>query len=115
MLLRLAGILSFLLSSLWAQRGTGELRLTVKDGTGAAIPAAIELSNDSTKTRLAIDLPPDGRYVFRNLPFGFYRLTANHAGFTPASELIEVRSESPQVRDIVLGLQPIETTVQVSD
>src|SRR5438445_10580739 len=104
-----------LLAPAWAQRGTGELRLTVKDGTGAGVAAAVELRNDSTKTHQTLDLPSDGRYAFKNLPFGLYQVRVAHAGFTPYSELIEIRSEVPQSREIVLGIEPIETAIQVTD
>jgi hypothetical protein len=98
-----------------AQRGTGELRLSVKDPTGIGIAATVELRNDSTKTHQTLDVPADGRYSFKNLPFGLYRVAVTHAGFAPSSELIEIRSEVPQSREIVLGIQPIETTIQVTD
>lgn len=104
-----------LLAPAWAQRGTGELRLSVKDGTGVGIAAAVELRNDSTKTHQTLDLPSDGRYAFKNLPFGLYRVQVTHPGFALYSELIEIRSEMPQSREIVLGIQPIETAIQVTD
>src|ERR1051326_2663096 len=95
-----------------AQRGTGELRLSVKDPTGIGIAATVELRNDSTKTPQTLDVPADGRYSFKNLPFGLYRVAVTHAGFAPSSELIEIRSEVPQSREIVLGIHPIEPTIQ---
>lgn len=100
--------------SLWGQSNSGELRLTVKDGAGAAIAASVELANQATKTRQSVELP-DGRYVFKNLPFGFYRLQVAHAGFITSSERIEIRSASPQLHEVVLGIQPVETAVQVTE
>ena len=99
----------------WAQRGTGELRLTVKDSAGAGIAASVELVSESSKTRQALELPPGGRYTLKNLPFGMYRLLVSHAGFTPLSELIEIRSEIPLNREVTLGIQAIETAVRVTD
>ncbi len=98
-----------------AQRGTAELRLTVKDGTGAAVAAVADLLNDATKTHQTVELPAEGRYAFKNLPFGWYRLLVTHAGFTPSSERIEMRSEVPQNHEIVLGIQPVETALQVTE
>src|SRR5579864_9449407 len=97
----------------FAQNGTGELRLAVKDPTGAGVAATVELVNEATDTRQKVDLPPGVRYSFKNLPFGFYHLLVSHAGFTPSSELIEIRSETPQNHDVSLGIQPIETAVKV--
>src|ERR1700692_3138642 len=85
-------VAALLVPCYFAQRGTGELRLSVKDATGAGIAATVELVNQSTDTRQTVNLPPDVRYTFKNLPFGFYRLLVTHAGFTPSSELIEIRS-----------------------
>lgn len=96
------------------QRGTGELRLTIKDASGAGVAAAVELVNQSTQTRESVDLPPDGHYSFKNLPFGLYRLLVRHASFVPSSELIEIRSEVPQNREISLGVLPLETEVNVT-
>ena len=96
-----------------AQRGTGELRLSVKDPTGAGVAATVELVNQSTDTRQKVDLPPNIRYSFKNLPFGFYRLLVTRSGFTPSSELIEIRSETAQLHEVTLGIQPIETAVKV--
>src|SRR5437588_11389220 len=94
------------LAPAWAQRGTGELRLSVKDPTGIGIAATVELRNDSTKTHQTLDLPPDDRYSFKNLPFGLYRVAVTHAGFASSSELIDNRSEVPKSRQIVLDIQP---------
>jgi hypothetical protein len=104
----------FVLAAL-AQQGTGELRLTIKDPTGAPMPARADLVSQATHTEQAIDIPADGRYSFKNLPFGFYRLLISRAGFVSSSELIEVRSELPQSRTVTLGIQRIETEVKVTE
>jgi len=112
---RVALLAAWLVLPALAQRGTGELRLAVKDGAGAPVAAAIDLVNDATKTHQALSLPPDGRLSLKNLPFGLYRLLVTHAGFAPASEVIEIRSEVPRSCDVVLGIQPVETAIQVTD
>jgi hypothetical protein len=108
-------IVPLLLRCVCAQTGGGELRLTVQDGSGAAMSAHAELANQSTHTEIQVDLPPDGRYSFKNLPFGFYRLSVTRSGFTASSELIEIRSALPQMHSVKLGVQPIETSVNVSE
>ena len=65
---------------LLAQQSTGELRLSVKDATGAGIPAAVDLVNQSTETHIAVQLASGGRYIFKNLPYGFYRLQIAQTG-----------------------------------
>src|SRR5947209_11700737 len=106
---------SLLLPTALAQRGTGELRLEVKDGTGAAAAATVDLVNDAAKTHQTVELAPDGKYTYKNLPFGLYRVLVTRTGFTPTNELIEIRSEVPRSREIVLGIQPVETAVQVTE
>src|SRR5215471_17110793 len=81
--MRLLALTAMLIPYALAQRGTGELRLSVKDATGAGVAATVELSNQSTQTLVSVNLPADVRYSFKNLPFGFYRLLVTHAGFSP--------------------------------
>ena len=98
-----------LLPSAFAQRGTGEFRLSVVDAAGAPMAARADLVGQATHTEQSVDLGPDGRYVFKNLPFGIYRLVVSRIGFVSSAELIEVRSELPQARQVTLGIQPIAT------
>jgi hypothetical protein len=107
-----AGLLG---SNLQAQSDRGELRLMVKDGAGEAVPASVDLVNQSTQTRQNIQLPADGRYSFKNLPFGYYRLLITQPGFADFSELIELRSAIPQSREVTLTIQPIQSTVDVTE
>jgi hypothetical protein len=100
---------------LFGQSSSGELRLFVKDTTGAGVAGALELVNQSTKTRQAVDLPPDGHYSFKNLPFGFYRLLIKSSGFVPSSEIVEVRSEIPLVHEVTLSIEAIKTSVKVTE
>ena len=97
------------------QTTSGELRVTVKDPSGAAVASSIHLQNQSTHTTQNVTIPANGRYTFKNLPFGFYQVQVSAAGFASASELIEIRSEVPQNRQIVLGVEQIETRVDVKE
>jgi hypothetical protein len=108
-------LLLFLVHAAFAQQGTGELRLTIKDVSGAPMAAHAELIGQATHTEQNIDVPVDGRYSFKNLPFGFYRLRVSRAGFVASSELIEVRSELPQAHTVTLGIEGIETEVKVTE
>ena len=114
---RAAWLLAFGLVAyvLLAQSDRGELRLVVKDAAGAPVPAAVDLVNQSTQTRQNVQLPADGRYSFKNLPFGNYRLLITQAGFGDFSELIELRSALPQTREVTLSIQPIQSTVEVTE
>src|SRR5258708_17394463 len=98
---------------MFGQSNSGELRLFVKDGAGAGVAAAVEIVNESTKTRQAVELPPEGRYSFKNLPFGFYRLLIKNPGFVPSSELIELRSAVPLIHEVTLSIETIKTSVSL--
>ncbi len=114
---RLARFLTLALCSLrlLAQSDTGELRLSVKDDGGFPLPASVELVNRATSTQRKIDLPSDGHYTFKNLPFGFYRLLVSYSGFAPSSELIEIRSSSPQAHSVTMSLESLHTSIDVKE
>jgi hypothetical protein len=62
-----------------------------------------------------VELPADGKYSFKNLPFGFYRLQVSHEGFAKDSELVEVRSAVPLTHDVTLNVQTVDTVVNVTE
>src|SRR4051794_30003908 len=99
----------------FAQNNTGEVRLSVKDNSGAAVSATAELLNEATKTQQKVDLPDSGRYKFKNLSFGHYRLSVSKAGFSVSSQLVQISSAVPHSVEIVLSVQPVETSVEVKD
>jgi len=108
-------VLLLVVSSALGQRGTGEIRLTVQDAAGAAMAARAEVVSRSTHTEQSVDIGPDGRYSFKNLPFGLYRVLVSRGGFVPSSELVEVRSELPLAHTVTLGIQPIATELKVTE
>jgi hypothetical protein len=106
---------SFLPALVFAQNNTGELRLTVKDNSGAVVPATAELVNKATKTQQRVDVPDSGRYNFKNLLFGRYVLSVSRPGFSASSQLIDISSSVPHSLEIVLNVQPVQTSVEVKD
>src|SRR3954452_12137723 len=113
--MRIAGTLLLFALALAAQSNTGELRLTIKDAAGAGIAAHIDLLSQATQTHQTLDLPPEGRYALKALPFGAYHLTVTHAGFAPAIASLEIRSAVPQSREITLIVEAVRTEVKVTD
>jgi TonB-dependent receptor-like protein len=105
----------FLISPLMAQKGSGELRLFIADGTGLPLEARCEASSQATQARQALISDFSGRCVFKGLPFGPYRLSVMRAGFQPWSELAEVRSEVPVSYKITLGVATVETAVVITE
>lgn len=115
MLSRFVAVFFAVLPCVLAQQTTGELRLSVKDAAGGAIAATAVLASQATQTRQSVDLPADGRYAFKNLAFGTYKLTVSREHFALSSELIEIRSAIPIEHAVTLRVQAVQTEVEVSD
>jgi len=98
-----------------AQRGTGELRITVKDSAGLALEASGSVVGQATQVHRRFTTDPAGAYSLRAVPFGSYRIQVERLGFAPFSDLLEIRSEAPLDYNVTLGVSVIETTVIVSD
>ena len=108
-------ILLSMCGALRGQNNTGEIRLAVKDNSGAPVAAKAELVNEASKTNVVVDLSVNGQYSFKNLQFGRYVLTLSHSGFSSSAELVNVHSVIPQTLAITLAVRPIQTAVEVKD
>jgi outer membrane receptor protein involved in Fe transport len=100
-------------AQLVAQQPTGEIRLSVKDPSGAAVVASGTLRNSATGATRAFETDTSGLFTLENLPFGRYRLEVTKSGFAVESSLINVRSATPISRtvNIVLATQASEIDV----
>ena len=87
-----------------AQNQTGEIRVDVKDPSGAAIQASGKLVNLATGIECAFQTDAQGMYAFVNLPFGSYRLEIARNGFATQSLLLDVQSAEPVSRAITMML-----------
>jgi len=96
-----------------AQRDRGELQIEVHDPQGATLTASGELVSEGNQFHLNFQIGDDGRYVAQDLAFGVYRLSLTHAGFSPASRLVEIRTIVPQRVSLTMGLKAVETQVEV--
>src|SRR2546423_4627107 len=112
---RLLPLLALIALPLAAQRGTGELRLTVKDPAGLPLEATGTVIGQATQVRMRFTTSAEGVYFIRALPFGAYRLQVERSGFAPFSGLVEIRSEAPLDYRVTLGVNVVETSVVVSD
>jgi hypothetical protein len=101
---------------LCGQSETGELRLSVTDTAGAGVAAAsLQLASESTGIRQAVRTPPGGYFAFRGLPLGMYRLLVSKPGFSPVSELVEIRSAIPLSRIVTLHIGSFRTSLTVTE
>src|SRR5437773_9093188 len=109
--IRLHCVLLLLVSALFSQNETGELRLAVVDQSGLAAPAAVEIRSSSNDYHVTLQTDREGKLAVKRLPFGLYRLEVRRAGFAPYSKLLEIRSALPTEHKVTLGIAGIETTV----
>ncbi len=113
--MRLLCLTAACISLAFAQRQTGELRITVLDPSGLPLAASAELVNQHADLRRSFSTDPQGQYSAKALPFGIYRLRIDSRGFAEHSELIEVRSEVPLERRVTMTVSPISTELVVAD
>ena len=99
----------------YAQSVTSEIRLQVRDATGAALEAAGELEGLATAVRRAFRTGFDGRYTLTRLPLGIYRVQLARNGFEPQSVRVELRSETPTELAVTLSLAGVRTSVDVRE
>ena len=98
-----------------AQQDRGELQIEVHDPQGAVLSASGELVSEGNQFHLNFQIGDDGRYIAQDLAFGVYRISLNHAGFSPATQLVEIRSTVPRHLTVTLGLKAVETQMEISD
>ena len=98
-----------------AHRLEGELSLVVRDPSGAPLAAGVKLVGKLSQFRAESDADDGGRWRAKHLPFGPYLLQVSRPGFDPYVATVEIRSEIPQIREITLALESVETAIQVLD
>ncbi|HXK03770.1 MAG TPA: TonB-dependent receptor [Verrucomicrobiae bacterium] len=97
----------------YAQAPTGEIRVEVKDPSGAFMRAAGKLEDLQSRTTRSFHTDANGRYTFRNLSYGRYRLEVSRQGFATQSVPVEVRSSTPVVQSMTMVLGAATERVDV--
>lgn len=87
-----------------AQRAAGQVLLEVRDLSGAVVEAAGRLENLITGRDQEFQTDAHGRYTFKDLAYGRYRLLISKTGFAPQIISLEVQSEAPITRTVTLAL-----------
>ena len=107
-------LLTFLSAPAFAQN-VGTITGTVKDQQGLAIPGAtVSLVNRISQANQSAITDEQGRFTLNNVAYGTYVLNVSLAGFTPAEQVIEIRTTVPVAREIQLKLGGVQETVNVS-
>ena len=94
-------------------QSTGQIQLTVKDASGAAMRAAGKLSNSASRDNRSFQTDAQGKYSFSNLPYGSYRLEVSGAGFATQTSQISVNSPTPVVQMVTMALATQANKVDV--
>jgi outer membrane receptor protein involved in Fe transport len=99
--------------TMYCQTPTGEIRLEVKDPSGADMQASGELENLANGGVKNFQTDTVGTYTFFGLAFGRYRLEISREGFATQSLLIDVQSGTPISRTVTMALGMAPSTLDV--
>jgi outer membrane receptor protein involved in Fe transport len=94
-------------------QSTAEIRLDVRDSAGNALPVAGKLDHLTTGVSRMFETDEQGRYVFKNLPLGRYRLEASKTGFATTTVLIDVQSAAPVERVITMNVPRLAFDMEI--
>ncbi len=98
-----------------AQVMEGELRVSVRDPSGKAVAARVELTGRSPQFHAAAQADDAGEAVLRRLPPGVYQLRVEHDGFADFTRNVQIRSAVPQAIEVVLQLRVVNSEITVKD
>ena len=96
---------------LQAQPRTGEIRLEVKDPSGAAIEASVKIQNPAAGMDRSLGTDAQGRHTFESLPYGRYRLEVSKSGFATQSVSIDVHAAAPVSRTVMMTRSGVRVEV----
>jgi len=136
----ICGLALLLASSVYASEVTASLLGTIKDASGAVVPAAtVSLTNIQTNVTQKTQSGTDGTYSFTLIPVGQYRLTVERTGFRKyvqegiilqvnqaakqdislevgaQTEVVEVTGDVAQVDTVTATLGSVETQKRIVD
>jgi outer membrane receptor protein involved in Fe transport len=106
-------VLVFITAILWGQAPQGEIRLQVKDPSGAPMQVSGKLEGTAGGVARKFQTDPQGNIVLGKLPFGQYRLQISKFGFTSQTVAINVQSATPVIRAISMEIGSQAATVDV--
>jgi outer membrane cobalamin receptor len=114
-IIRVLTTLLFLAAPLFGQSRRGELRLKVTDPTGLGVKSSVELVSEASHFEEKFSTDETGTLIAKNLPFGVYRIHVESPGFSPFTQLLEMRSAVPAELHIPLSVAAVSTSIVVSD
>ena len=99
--------------SLDAQNPDGQIRVQVKDPSGASMQASGKLESLAPGVQRTFETDALGTYTISNLPHGRYRLEVSKTGFATQSVVIDVQSATPVSRTLTMALGAQASKVDV--
>jgi len=109
----MAGALFFAALALHAQAPAGEIRVQIKDPSGAAVEASGALESLPPGVQRAFQTDAQGTFTLPSLPFGRYKLQISKPGFVTQSVSIDVRTATPISRTVTMALASQASKVDV--
>ena len=106
-------VLLFLALNLFGQVPSGEIRVQVKDPSGAPMEASGKLEGIVGGVARDFQTDAQGIIVLGNLPYGRYRLEISKPGFVTQAVTIDVPSATPVSRTFTLALVSQTSKVDV--
>ncbi|MEP7365926.1 MAG: TonB-dependent receptor [Acidobacteriota bacterium] len=98
---------------LLAQAPVGEIRVEVKDPSGAPVVASGLLEGPSAGVRLSFRTDTQGAHTLSNLPYGLYKLRVSKSGFATQLVPVQVESPAPITQSITLAVGVASYAVNV--
>ena len=96
--------------------GSGTVRGSVLDPTGAAVPGAtVRIANPVSSYDRTTQTDSKGNFEFDNIPYNNYHSVASASGFQTAEQDLNIRSTVPIQLKIGLTLGAASTSVTVTD
>jgi hypothetical protein len=112
-------LMLFAVTSVSAQKFSGQLTGTVSDQQGAAIPdATVTVTQPATGAVRTVMTSSDGNYSIPDLPIGIYRINVTKSGFkATVAENVTINVSSVTRQDISLSIGAVGevVTIQGSD
>jgi len=109
-----AGFIAWSAVAAVSQVMEGEVRVTVRDPAGLAVPATVRISGRSPRFEALAEADMTGSARLTRLPAGVYTLTVSQEGFGDHSETIEIRSAVPQEFEVTLSVGAVDTAITVT-
>jgi outer membrane receptor protein involved in Fe transport len=107
-------ILTLMCAPFAGAQANGDIRLKVKDPSGAAVQLSGTLRNLDAKTETHFDTDAQGAIEFTSLPYGRYEIQVSKDGFAPQTSRVDVRSATPVLRSMTLAIRTESTTLTVT-